>query len=65
MVKLRPTEEAANIVARLLVSVVSNAPLFERVIAPVKLLLLPFVVKSIAFAPALKLDVPGTVNAPV
>ena len=40
-------------------------PLFDNVIAPVKLLLAPLVVKSIALAPALKLDVPGTVNVPV
>ena len=41
------------------------APLLDKVIAPVKLLLAPFVVKSIAFPLALKLDVPGTVNVPV
>src|SRR5207237_703278 len=41
------------------------APLFDSVIAPVKLLLEPFVVKFIAFAPALKLEVPGTVSVPV
>ena len=41
------------------------APLFDKVIAPVKLLLAPLVVKSIALAPALKLDVPGTIIAPV
>ena len=63
--KLLPTLDAANTVAILLVSDTSFAPLLNNVIAPVKLLLPPLVDKSIALAPALKLEVPGTVNAPV
>ena len=40
-------------------------PLFERLTAPAKLLLPPLVAKSMALAPALKLEVPPTVSAPV
>src|SRR5579871_1949200 len=61
-VKLLPTVEAANTVAILLVKETLLAPLFESVTAPVNAL---FCVKVIALAPALKLDVPGTVNTPV
>src|SRR5579871_4480373 len=61
-VKLLPTVEAANTVAILLVKATSLLPLFESVTAPVNAL---FCVKVIALAPALKLDVPGTVNTPV
>ena len=64
IVKLFPTLDAANKVARLFVNVTSLAPLFERVMAPVKLLLAPLVLRLMALAPALKLDVPGTVKAP-
>ena len=65
IVKLLPTVDAASEVALLFVKVTLLVPLFESAIAPVKLLLVPFVVKSIALAPAVKLEVPGTVNAPV
>ncbi len=57
--------EAANTVASVLVKVTAFAPLLESVIAPVKLFDVPFVVKLIALAPALKLEVPGTTKAPV
>ena len=40
--------DAASEVAILFVKVTSLLPLFDKVIAPVKLLLLPLVVKSIA-----------------
>src|SRR5438445_309778 len=40
-------------------------PLFVNVTAPMKSLLDPLVVKSIANAPVVRLDVPGTTNAPV
>ncbi len=50
IVKLFPTEDVARDVARLLVSVTAFAPLLDKVIAPVKLLLAPLVVKSIIFA---------------
>ena len=56
---------AAREVARLLVSVTLLEPELLNVIAPVKLLLAPLVVKSMLFAPALKLEVPGTVIVPV
>src|SRR5579883_303849 len=49
--------------AALLVIETLFAPLFESDTAPVKLLLDPFVVKSIVNPPVLKLDVPGIVNA--
>jgi len=65
IVKFCPTVDPASDVAMLFVNETLFTPLFDKVIAPVKLLLAPLVVKSIAFAPALKLDVPGTVNAPV
>ena len=64
-VKLPPMLEAANNRAPLLLKVALFAPLLFKVTAPVKLLFVPLVVKSIAFAPALKLAVPGTVSAPV
>ena len=64
-VKLLPMLDAAREVARLFVRVIAFAPLLESVMAPVKLLLLPFVVKLMALAPAVKLAVPGTVKAPV
>ena len=62
IVKFCPTDEAANTVAILLVKETLLAPLFDNVTAPVKLFAC---VKVIAFAPALKLEVPGTVSAPV
>src|SRR5258708_7872182 len=65
IVKLLPTVDAARDVAMLLVKVTAFAPLLDNVIAPVKLFEAPLVVKSIAKAPALKLDKPGTTNAPV
>jgi hypothetical protein len=65
IVKFCPTVEAANEVAMLLVKVTLLDPLLDKVIAPVKLLLAPLVVKSIVLAPALKLDVPVTDNVPV
>ncbi len=64
-VKLRPMVDVAKIVASVFVKVTSFVLLFVNVIAPVKLLLLPFVVKSIALAPALKSAVPGTINVPL
>ncbi len=60
-----PTVDAAKTVAMLLVNVTALAPLFDKVIAPVKLLDAPLVVKLIVFAPAVKLAVPGTTIAPV
>ena len=62
IVKLLPTVDAANAVAILLVRETLLAPLLESVIAPVKTLAL---FNVIALAPALKFDVPGTVNTPV
>src|SRR5581483_11599180 len=56
-----PTVDAANAVAILLVKLTAFAPLLLKVTAPVNTLLC---VKVIAFAPAVKLDVPGTVNTP-
>jgi len=62
IVRFCPTVEAANAVAKVLVSATSFAPLLERVIAPVN----PFeLFKVIALAPAVKLDVPGAIKAPV
>jgi hypothetical protein len=58
-----PTLDAANNKAMLSVTAaVLLEPLLETDTAPVKLL--PVVVNVIAFAPAVKLDVPETVNAP-
>src|SRR6185312_4356234 len=65
IVRFWPTVEAAKIVPMLLVRLTLFVPLLESATLPVKLLLAPLVDKSIAFAPALKLDVPPTVNAPV
>ena len=65
IVKFLPTLDAASDVAILFVKVTSFVPLFDSVIAPVKLLLPPLVLKSIPCAPALKLEVPGTVIVPV
>ena len=64
-VKLRPIVEVPNTKPMEFVIDTSLVPLLERDTAPVKLLLVPLMVKLIPFAPALKLDVPGTVNAPV
>ena len=64
-VRLLPTLEAANTKAVLSLIETSFMPLLESVTAPVKLLPLPLVAKSIALAPALKLDVPATPIAPV
>ena len=61
IVKFCPTDEAANTVAILLVNETLLAPLFDNVIAPVKLFAC---VKVMGLAPAEKLEVPGTVNAP-
>ena len=58
IVKFCPTVDAASDVAMLLVKVTLLEPLLDKVIAPVKLLIAPLVVKSIALAPALKLEVP-------
>ena len=55
--------DAASDVAVLLVMLIALLPLFESVIAPVKAL--AALVNVIELAPAVKLDVPGTVNAPV
>ncbi len=62
-VKLFPTVDAASTVAILLVKeTLFVAPLLLKATAPVNTL---FWVKVIGLAPALKLDVPGTVNTPV
>src|ERR1700733_8482364 len=58
-----PIDEAAREVAVLLVRLTVLAPLLESVIAPVSKL--AALVKVMALAPAVKLEVPGTVNAPV
>src|SRR5437762_11856483 len=62
IVKLLPTLEAERTVAMLFVKETLLAPLLDKVIAPVKTFAL---FKVIALAPALKLDVPGTLNTPV
>lgn len=51
--------------ASLLKSETLLLPLLLKETAPVKLFALPFVVKSMALPPAVKLAVPGTVMAPV
>jgi len=61
--KLLPTLDAANTVAMLLTNETLLVPLLEKVTAPDKLL--PAVFNVIALLPAVKLDVPGTTNAPV
>ena len=61
-VKFWPTLEAANTVAMLLVKLTLFVPVLLTVTAPVKALLC---VRVIAFAPALKLEVPETVSTPV
>ena len=63
--KFWPIVDAAKINAILLVILALLEPLLFKVTAPAKLLFAPLVDKSIALAPALKLAVPGTVNAPV
>src|SRR5581483_7341065 len=60
--KVLPTVEVPNAVAMLLVKLTALAPLLLRLTAPVNTLLC---VNVIALAPALKLDVPGTVKIPV
>ena len=50
-------------VAMLFVTLTLFAPLLDKVIAPVKAF--PAFVKVMALAPALKLEVPGTVIAPL
>ena len=57
-----PTEILPKLKAELLVRETLLTPLLERATAPVKALLC---VKVMALAPALKLEVPGTVKAPV
>ena len=61
-VKFCPTVDAANEVAPVLVKLTAFAPLLLKVTAPVKALAW---VKVMAKAPVLKLEVPGTVKAPV
>lgn len=61
-VKLFPRDVADRLKALLLVILTSFAPLLASVTAPVNRL---FCVSVIAFAPALKLDKPGTVKSPV
>ena len=63
--KFWPIVDAPKINAVLLVMLALFAPLLLRDTAPVKLLLVPLLVKSIALAPALKLEVPPTVSAPL
>jgi len=60
--RLRPTVDAANAVAKLFVNATSFVPELESVIGPENAFALPNV---IACAPALKLDAPEIVNAPV
>ena len=60
-----PTLEAARLKAMLSVRATLLLPLFDSVTAPVNELLLPLVARSMAFAPAVKLEAPATVNAPV
>ena len=62
IIKFCPMVEAAKSSAPLLVSETLLVPLLESVTAPVKALLW---VKVMALLPAVKLAVPGTVNAPV
>src|SRR5581483_12109744 len=57
-----PTVEVPNAVAILLVRLTAFAPLLLKDTAPVNTLLC---VKVIALAPAVKLEVPGTVKTPV
>jgi len=61
-IKLLPTVDAAKAKAWPLVKDTTKAPLLLKVTAPVNALLC---VNVIACAPAVKLEVPGTVNAPV
>lgn len=60
-VRLFPTLEAPSMVAWLLVRLILLVPELLKLIAPVSKL---FWVKVIALAPALKLEVPGTVRIP-
>jgi hypothetical protein len=60
--KFWPTVEAANTVAMLFVNDTALAPLLDNVTAPVTAFAL---FKVIALAPAVKLEVPGTVKIPV
>lgn len=62
IVKFCPRVDAANCNAPLVVRAASKAPLLFKVTAPLKLFAC---VKLMAFAPALKLEVPPTVKAPV
>ncbi len=64
-VKSLPTLTVPNVKALTSVIVTAFAPLLVSDTAPVKLLLEPFVVKSIVAAPALKLDVPVINKVPV
>src|ERR1700691_685425 len=63
MVRFCPTLDVARLNATPSVRATSFAPLLESVTAPVKLL--PACVSVIGLAPALKLDTPLTVSAPV
>ncbi len=62
IVRFCPTVDAANTVKMLFVKEAAFAPLFDNVTAPVSTFAL---FNVIAFAPAVKLDVPGTVKTPV
>jgi len=62
IVKFCPTLEAANCKAPLVVSETGLEPLLLKVTAPVSALLC---VKVMALPPAVKLEVPGTIKAPV
>lgn len=61
-VKLLPTVDAPSTVALLLFRFTALAPLLLKDTAPVNEL---SCVKVIGLVPAVKLEVPGTVNAPV
>lgn len=61
-VKLRPKVEVGRIVAMVLVTLTSLAPLLFKEIEPVNALLC---VNVIGLAPAVKLEVPGIINAAV
>ncbi len=60
-----PTLTVPNTNAPLLVMVTALLPLLLKDTAPPKLLLLPFVLKSMVAAPAVKLDVPVMFNVAV
>lgn len=62
MIKFCPILEVVKLSAPLVVSLTSLAPLLFKLTSPVNELLC---VKVIGFAPAVKVEVPGTVNTPV